>query len=308
MGMGIVKGFMTGDEMNCIERVAKNSMELSLLAKGDGTEIMFYRIKQGHLITADPNDNNEAMEFFYIIDGSLDFESDGERVVVNKGEYFYMHRLTETVYLKALSDITLLYVSTQPVFHCLSNEVMELNNILKKAQQKDIYTYNHNIRVKEYASKIAERLHLSRERLENLVHASYFHDIGKINVPDEILNKPGCLNEEEFDCIKKHSEDGFNIINVTHLKDSGKIIEQHHERLDGSGYPRGLKGEEIMLEARIIAVADSYDAMTSDRAYRKGMEPFKAISELKSMIGTHYDEKVISTFEQILNEEYGLII
>lgn len=308
MGLSIMKGFFTGDAINCIEKVAKNSMELSLLAKGDGTEIMFYKIKQGNLIATEPGENNEAVEFFYVMEGSLDYEHDGERVVINSGEYFYVHRLTETVYLKALSDITLLYVSTQPVFHFLSDEVKELRKILRQVEQKDTYTYNHNLRVKEYAAKIAERLHLSRERLENLVHAAYFHDIGKINVPDEILNKPERLDENELNCIKKHSVDGYNIIIETHLKDSGKIIKQHHERLNGSGYPDGLKGDEILLEARIIAVADSYDAMTSDRPYRKGMEPGKALNELKSMIGTHYDEQVMNAFEQLLKEEYGLIL
>lgn len=307
MGRKVMKGFFTGDEINCIEKVAKNSMELSLLAKGDGTEIMFYKIKKDFLITADPGENDEAMEFFYVVDGALDYEHHGERVVINKGEYFYVHRLTETVYLKALSDITLLYVSTQPVFHLLSDEVRELNNILRQAEQKDTYTYNHNLRVKEYGAKIAERLHLSRERLENLVHAAYFHDIGKINVPDEVLNKPERLNNEELNCIKKHPVDGYNIIMGTHLKDSGIIIKQHHERLNGSGYPDGLKGDEITLEARIIAVADSYDAMTSDRPYRKGMEPLKALNELKCMTGTHYDEQVVNTFELILKEEYGVI-
>ena len=133
--------------------------------------------------------------------------------------------------------------------------------------------------------------------------AAVYHDIGKINVPDAILLKPASLSEEEFEYIKKHPTDGRKLFEKTYLCDIGEIIEQHHERLDGSGYPFGLKDEEICIEAKIVAVLDSYDAMTSDRPYRKGLSAKIAMEELKRFAGIHYDKKIVEIFEEVLKEE-----
>ena len=140
----------------------------------------------------------------------------------------------------------------------------------------------------------------------SLALAALFHDIGKIFVPDEILNKPDRLSDDEFSYIKKHSTDSQILLKDKFEERVGKIVEQHHERLDGSGYPNGLKGDEILIEAKIISVSDSYDAMTSDRAYKKAMSPKAAIDELKLMTGKQYDELIVLALEQILNQE-GLL-
>ncbi len=131
--------------------------------------------------------------------------------------------------------------------------------------------------------------------------ASLLHDIGKIGIPDSILIKEGKLTPEEWDKIKTHSLIGENIVKpLAFLSQEGKIIRSHHECYDGSGYPDGLKGEEIPLSARIISVADSYDAMTSHRPYRKAKSPRKSLDEIVRLKGIKYDPRIVQSFKRCL--------
>jgi len=124
--------------------------------------------------------------------------------------------------------------------------------------------------------------------------ASRLHDIGKLFIPADILNKPGKLNEIEWALIENHPEEGFKILKEIHFGPPvAEIVRQHHERIDGSGYPRGLKNEEIMLEARIIAAADVVEAISSHRPYRPALGLEMALEEIKSGVGTKYDEEVV---------------
>ncbi|MDD2482446.1 MAG: HD-GYP domain-containing protein, partial [Lutispora sp.] len=189
------------------------------------------------------------------------------------------------------------------IFQYLSKTIKDLMDIVKKLEEKDVYTKDHSSRLQYYCLKIARKLKISNDNLESIALSAYFHDLGKINVPDYILNKPGKLAREEFEKIKKHPEDGFNMVKETMLRPVAEIIKQHHERLDGSGYPLGLKGKEILIEAKIIAVVDSYDAMTSDRSYRKAVTSKEAMEDLWSLSGTKYDEDVVKALEEVLIEE-----
>lgn len=113
--------------------------------------------------------------------------------------------------------------------------------LVEKVEEKDIYTHDHNLRVKNYAIKIASKLNLSKEKIENIGFASMFHDLGKINIADEILNKPDRLTKDQLEHIKKHPSDGLGLVSKRYYENIAKIIEQHHERLDGSGYPYASK-------------------------------------------------------------------
>ncbi len=291
---------------NYIERVNKKTEQLSLLAKCDGVEVMHQTIQPNVLFHVDPGDDSNLMEFFYIISGTVVYENQNETVTLEGDDYFYVRDLKEAAYFKTVTEVSMLYIASQPVFHFLSEEIVKLTEMRSKVEAKDMYTHDHGMRLEYLAAKIGEKLHLSKGRLSILSYAAGFHDLGKLNVPDEVLKKPGKLTSEEFDCIKKHPADGADIIKNTFLKDSAVIILQHHERLDGSGYPNKLKGDEICLEAKIIAVVDTYDAMTSDRPYRKGMDPKVAFAEIKSLVGKHYDEKIVNCFEEVLKED-GII-
>ncbi|HEX3031783.1 MAG TPA: HD-GYP domain-containing protein [Bacillota bacterium] len=162
---------------------------------------------------------------------------------------------------------------------------------------KDNYTSGHSVRVAEFSVAIAKQLKLSDANVENLRYVALLHDIGKISVPEHVLNKPGRLTEEEFDRVKEHTVVGANIVReVEHLGNAYLAIRHHHERYDGKGYPDGLSGEDIPIEARIIAVADTFDAMTSDRVYRKGLSHEVALKELRQVAGTQLDARVVEGF------------
>ncbi len=165
---------------------------------------------------------------------------------------------------------------------------------------KDPYTFGHQKKVSEIASLIAEELNLPQKEIEKIRIAGLLHDIGKIAIPGEILNKPARLNALEFEMVKIHPKVGYEILKkVNFLSDVAEIILQHHERLDGSGYPNGLKQGEILLPARILAVADVVEAMTSHRPYRPASSIEDVIEELRMNSGKLYDPEVVSAHLRI---------
>ncbi|NQT90810.1 MAG: GAF domain-containing protein [Candidatus Omnitrophica bacterium] len=166
---------------------------------------------------------------------------------------------------------------------------------------RDHYTQGHSERVGRYSTAIGKQLKLSHEQISNIRCASMLHDIGKIGIPDRILLKPGKLTEREFTVIKKHPVFAVKILrHIPRLKKIIPIVYHEHERYDGKGYVEGLKGRDIPIEARIISVADAYEAMTSDRPYRKALPMKVAIKELKKCAGTQFDPDVVKVFASIL--------
>ena len=169
---------------------------------------------------------------------------------------------------------------------------------------KDRYTAGHSESVQRYSVRIARQLNLGHEEVANIERAGALHDIGKIGIPDTIINKPGRLTPEEFEKIKEHPAIGEQmILPIPFLNSARGIIRHHHERFDGRGYPDGIKGKEIELGARIMAVADTFDAMTSDRSYRKALSVEKARAELNRCRNTQFDLTVVEAFEQVIEKE-----
>jgi putative nucleotidyltransferase with HDIG domain len=171
-------------------------------------------------------------------------------------------------------------------------------------EARDLYTDKHMKDIAEYSVSIAKKLGLSDDDIENIRKAALLHDIGKISVPDHILMKPGKLSEEEMEVIKKHPSNGAKIIEpVEPLKHAKNIIEHHQECFDGTGYPEGLRGKDIPLGARIVAVADAFGAMTTNRPYRKALTVGEAVKELKKCAGTQFDPQLVEVFISILEEK-----
>lgn len=166
---------------------------------------------------------------------------------------------------------------------------------------RDDYTRGHSERVAEYAQMITAAMGL--QNLNELVYvASLVHDVGKIGIPEQILNKPARLTEEEYQRIKAHPVIGANILKqIDTFAYLGAIVRAHHERFDGRGYPDGLAGEEIPLISRIIAVADAFEAMTSDRSYRKRYTIDYAVEELKRCAGSQFDPKIVDHFVKLVS-------
>jgi HD-GYP domain-containing protein (c-di-GMP phosphodiesterase class II) len=159
---------------------------------------------------------------------------------------------------------------------------------------RDPYTVNHQRRVTQIACTIGVELELSEERLRNLRIAGILHDLGKIAIPSDLLAKPGKLTPLEFDLLKTHPQVAYNILKPIELPGhTAEIILQHHERLNGTGYPRGLKGHEILLEARILGVADVMEAMCSHRPYRAALGMTETLEELSQNKGILYDPAVV---------------
>lgn len=176
--------------------------------------------------------------------------------------------------------------------------------IAKMVEQKDLYTSGHQRRVGIIAFDIAKEMELCQEDCELIRRAGIIHDIGKIGIPSELLAKPSMLTIAEFNLIKTHSEQGYEILkDVNFLLPIAKIALQHHEHLDGSGYPYGLKGDEIMLEARILCVSDVFEAMTSHRPYRPALGLVDALNELENNKGKYYDISVVDALVKLVKEK-----
>ena len=177
--------------------------------------------------------------------------------------------------------------------------------ILKTLFEKSNREAEHSIRVSEICQAIASSMNLDREAVSRISAAGLVHDIGKIGINENILNKPSSLNDYEWSEIKKHPEIGWRILSSSNeFFDLASFILSHHERWDGRGYPNGLQQENIPMEARIIALADAYDAMTSMRSYRTGMSEDQAISEIKRCSGTQFDPRIVDAFVSNYNQSF----
>jgi HD-GYP domain-containing protein (c-di-GMP phosphodiesterase class II) len=167
--------------------------------------------------------------------------------------------------------------------------------MVSAVERRDPYTAGHQIRSADLARAIATEMGLSPEKIEGIRMAGSIHDIGKLSIPAEILSKPTKLTNIEFSLIKEHAGQGYEILkDVESPWPLAEIVHQHHERMDGSGYPRNLKGEEILMEARILAVADVVEAMASHRPYRPGLGIDAALEEIEKNSGTLYDSTVVN--------------
>ena len=184
------------------------------------------------------------------------------------------------------------------------NYLNTVEALVQALEAKDTYTSGHSARVGKLAVAMAEEIGMSEEKIESLKYAAVLHDVGKIGVSEMILNKEGKLLDSEWEAIRSHPVIGQTIIKgIKFMFDIGEVVRHHHERYDGKGYPDGIKGIEIPLESRIIAVADTYDAITTDRSYRKGSTHDEALEELKSVSGSQLDPELVEIFCKVVTSE-----
>lgn len=186
------------------------------------------------------------------------------------------------------------------------NDAFAVTALIAALNAKDPYTRGHSERVSIYSSLLSEEIGLTEEEVESIGLASQLHDIGKIGIHESILNKPDKLTSDEYEQVKNHVQISRDIVSrIPNLSHIAHVVKHHHERHDGKGYPDGLSGEEIPLGARILAIADAFDAMTSVRPYRQAFKPKEALQEIRKCAGGQFDPELAHSFVRAYDRTYG---
>jgi response regulator RpfG family c-di-GMP phosphodiesterase len=283
------------------ERFSQNNYYLSLLPKYRSTPVFIFN-EDGKIVFA----NKLAKTTFPHVGSMKDLSIENHsHVIETEGAYYKVEIVpikTEKLILAYFTDVS---------------EVMQLNDEIEETQREVIYamgeigetrskeTGNHVKRVALYSQKLALLYGLSYEKANILHMASPMHDIGKVGIPDAILNAPRKLTLEEFKIMKTHAELGYNMLKHSSkpiLQAAAIVANEHHEKWDGSGYPNATKGEEIHIYGRITAVADVFDALGSERVYKKAWELEKILELFKEESGKHFDPKIVTLFMENLND------
>lgn len=291
------------DGFNILTDALKTSVNKSgtfkLRVVDDGLEIFESHINAGKSIICQPYECDGSISAAYVVSGKI-YHTNDDRYIEPKS-WFVCKNLKETHHLSVVEDSTILMVRTANIVDEQMIMIEGISEILHKIQEKDQYTEFHCNNTGNLAVQIATFMKLDEKKIENILYAAKCHDVGKVDLPVDVLNKPYSLTEEEYDLVKTHSEKGSKIIrDVIKNEDIAEIIHQHHEKLDGSGYPRRLVGDEIRLEARVLLVADSFDAMTTDRPYRLKLTSESAIQELIKYSGIWYDTDVVNALTHLI--------
>lgn len=277
--------------------------------------IHIYQCKSGNMLAEDIYDDNEVLILskYEVINRQVikTLNSLGIRqlsvyeVESSADEFKNDYRQDMDVMKQLLKDLKETGRLDYEMIESLTNAIyLKVNNIsnivecMNEVNSIDVYIYTHSINVAIYALLLAKWLCLSQEDIRNVVTTGILHDIGKIRLSEDILNKRGPLLTEEYEQVKGHVEIGYQLSEtIPELTDAiKKGILMHHEREDGKGYPMGIKGEQISKYAKIIAVADVYDALTSERAYKKRITPFDTFHELMKIGYGYFDTKILMTF------------
>lgn len=257
-----------------------------------GIEINKFIVRAGEAYSMTPPLSGVGLKIFTLLSGAFDCIETKESY--RAGSSFVLrpgHEMLNIVVSE--SGEVLVHAIGEESFHLSSEAFKKLHETMMIIQSKDTYTYEHCMNVHRLVKGLVGKLGLAGARVQDLLLAARYHDIGKITVPDHILNKPGELAEPEYGIMKAHATGGREIILEHFNETTYRIISQHHERFDGSGYPAGLRAEAILEEARLLAVCDAYDAMTSDRVYKKRKSRDEAFAELRRLSGREFDPQMV---------------
>jgi len=298
--MATFKIIKANESESTLEMKNKNS-KIEKKYHDDILQTSVMHLSVDRILYIDPVPSAEAYKSYYVVKGSCFVFDDGS--ILREGDMLIFRGVGEVKTLKTLEDTVLLVHATNyDVYRTLEKNQDTVDKLLKEIQTKDHYTGEHSLRVYELVKRLAVRLGYKDKALNNITKAAYYHDLGKIHVPDEILNKPSRLNDDEFEEIKNHVHYAKDTVLEYFNEDVLNIILQHHERVNGSGYPLGLRGDEIRREARILAVCDSFDAMITNRVYKTGKSMEVALLELKELSGVQYDSEIVSAFITMMLE------
>lgn len=281
------------------ESFERNS--LNLLMKHKHLEVVLADIQEKGGIIVSPLNNEKGVEFIYILKGELEYQDGENTVVLKEGDCLYHNQLEKSFTAYARMESQIISFSNQGEYDEVCEVENKLKKIMKEIQSKDHYTKGHCERVGLYAQKLASYVEEENISVIHLMRAAHVHDIGKCRIPDEILLKPGYFTPEERQEMNNHARYSYEILkNNFNIDDQvSKIAMYHHERYDGSGYPYGLKGEEIPIESQIIAIVDTFDAITTSRPYQRARTAKEAIEEM-SKFAHAYNPKLFEIFKELV--------
>ncbi|WP_342542821.1 HD-GYP domain-containing protein [Paenisporosarcina sp. FSL H8-0542] len=251
-------------------------------------------------------DVHSAIEKYTVVQGVLEVQYEGDTFFLHAGETLDASEYPELLSFYGEEAVEILVEMTASIFERNFSNTEIVQRDAAAIEHVDGYTFHHCSRIKDYSIELWKKLGQPVERVRLLRWGAYFHDIGKLAIPLEILNKKGKFTPEEWVIMKSHTTLGAKMMReheIEWLRDSAFIVEEHHERYDGKGYPFGLKGDEISLEAAIVSVVDSFDAMTTDRVYRDSLTIEEAIQEIIRGRGTQFHPVVVDAFLKLLHEQ-----
>ena len=300
----IINGLTIAHRGEAEASVGKRSTVLELLASSGSVEVTRQWIEAGKHFFVYASDAWTGFELIYVLQGELVLDNESADVHVRAGDYLHHTGLPEKAFFRVEESVELLMVSSPASFHLMRDDMQDMMRMARTVEEKDETTEDHCTRIERLAVLTGERLGMFGQDLVDLSYAAYLHDVGKTKVPDEILGKSAPLTDSEWQIMRKHPEFGAEMLREKEfLGMADKIVAAHHERYDGTGYPKGLKGEEIPLGARIIAVVDTYDAITSERPYQRAQAKQAAIRELKEHAGTQLDPRVVKAFLSLIERD-----
>lgn len=265
----------------------------------NGMDVVRANVRAGGIACVNPD--GEGPGYVYIVDGTATWYDGKQSVPLGAGDSVWSVVSRQSGILFTDSNVHMIYMSRRPVIEWADRQASDNTCLAMALADHDRLTADHCRRIQRLALRVGRRLGLGPVQLYYLALGALLHDLGKIDIPACILHKPGALTPAEWDLMKSHTVFGRNRLMRTSLAPAAMILEQHHERLDGSGYPHGLSGDEISTEAQIVAVVDSYDAMTTPRSYRPAMSHAGAVSELVRGSGTFFRSVVVDAMLDVLS-------
>ena len=273
----------------------------ALLAKQGDLEVMLHRISGESVVWLYPASDPAATEIFFIHQGVVELALDDGLVTLGPGDSFSVSNLKREVPIKMQGDTEIVYVTNCPAFEAVSQFEVSLNDLLTRVNEKDNYTFRHSKAVLRYSLALYDAMQDDCPSIprDDLAIAALFHDVGKCFVPVEILQKPDRLDHAELRYILRHPMDSGRMLLPKFGEQIAEIARNHHERLNGSGYPRGLLAEDISLSSQIVAVADVFDAMTTDRGYNTVKTFSEAAAELVSL-PEEFDSRITQVLDRLV--------
>lgn len=290
-------------EDSCVEKMDTPDGKATIIKqfKKEGLEINRYQLKEGKSFYLKAPQDEHGVKTYMLLSGKI--KCSGALHDWPIGELIVLTHHDEHLFIQVETAADLLVHSFhEEAFEITSKKFKIIHEVLLKIQNKDHYTNDHNKRVYQLVRDMGVRLGYDGNALHDLSYAARYHDAGKIFIPDAILNKAASLTASEYDVMKTHVELGRELFEPCFEEKIIRIMAQHHERLDGSGYPLGLKGNEILEEAKILALVDSFDAMTSDRVYKKGKSIEDALKELYTLSDIHYEKKYVDLLAELIHK------